>query len=225
VKKNIAESRQNAEDGERSAWLASRPGRKRQVEPALLAAPAACRRRAPVNPVRHPMQSRCWLPARSVGTHPRGAVSHLYHPRLRGAECLNVMERKQIFIITTSSTRTRAGREGESVGGEAYAGRRAPHGEGMHGTGSLRSRKREMTEISDFLAPRSSRPENNHFKILKRRAFAPLGPIASKSYNANALYLYAPCPNPPCLLSTTEMKGVGVFLLGPPQDGTLCSFN
>ena len=47
--------------------------------------------------------------------------------------------------ITTPFTRTRAGREGEIVGGMTYAGRRAPHGEGMHGTGSVLGKKREMT--------------------------------------------------------------------------------
>jgi hypothetical protein len=57
----------------------------------------------------------------------------------------------------------------------------------MHGTGSLLCRKREMTEFYYFLAPRSSRPENNHFKILKRRASAPLGPIASQSYKGQRL--------------------------------------
>ena len=41
--------------------------------------------------------------------------------------------------------------------------------------------------ISDFRAPRLSRPENDYFKILKRRASAPLGPIASQSYKVKRL--------------------------------------
>ena len=117
-------------------------------------------------------------------------------------------------LSATPSTRTRAAHEEESVGGVA----RMPHGEGMHGTGSDLYIKREMTEISDFLAPRSSRPDNNHLKILKCRS-APIKLIACSSSKGQRLISVCAVSKPTVpTRHTRKIHEVRLSLFGPPWD-------